>query len=445
MQLLRIVKKMTMTIEQLYTIYLQHSVICTDTRKIIPGCLFFALKGDRFNANAFATQAINAGAAYAVIDDETYKLNEKYILVDEVLQTLQQLARHHRKHLKIPFIGLTGTNGKTTTKELTKAVLSRKYKTWATLGNLNNHIGVPLTILSIQSDIELAIIEMGANHQKEIAFLSDIAQPDYGLITNIGKAHLEGFGGEEGVKIGKGELYDYLKNANKTALINRSNGVLQEMAKQRDMQSCIFYGDDAGLINGRLLENSPYLDIAWWENSRPENIYHVKTQLTGAYNFENILAAICFGVLLGIPPEQINEGLQAYVPQNNRSQIIKTAHNTIIGDYYNANPSSMLAALSNIDILKDDFKVIILGDMFELGEESFDQHRLIVDAALRIKSELRVFIGNEFYKHNAMGGGLYCKTVKEAQLILAQNRLNNAVILLKGSRGMALEELMSGL
>src|ERR1700744_1846670 len=280
--------------EQLYKIYQKHPVISTDTRKIAPGSIFFALKGDKFDANTFAGQAIAAGAAYAVIDNPAYQLGDQYILVEDVLTTLQDLARYHRRQLHIPVIGLTGTNGKTTTKELISSVLSQHFNTYATQGNLNNHIGVPLTILSINNTHQAAVIEMGANHQKEIALLSSISQPSHGLITNVGKAHLEGFGGVEGVKKGKGELYDYLKATNGITFVNSDSADLMAMQYDRALKNLVFYGsiDLENLVSGQITDNSPLLTLQWTNNQTGEN-HEVKSQLTGAYNLDNILAAIC--------------------------------------------------------------------------------------------------------------------------------------------------------
>jgi len=386
-----------MTTENIYQLYLQHPVISTDTRKIATDGLFFALKGDKFDANTFAEQAIAAGAAGAIIDNPTYQLGEKYILVDDVLTALQNLARHHRRQLTIPVIGLTGTNGKTTTKELINAVLSQKFKTLATQGNLNNHIGVPLTILSINSTHEIAVIEMGANHQREIALLSSIAQPSHGLITNIGKAHLEGFGGVEGIKIGKGELYDFLKTDDGIAFVNGDDAVLMAMQQARSLSKLVLYGtaNPNNSVTGKLTENSPLLALAWTNNSSAE-AYEVKTQLTGAYNLNNILAAICIGVYFGLTADEINAGIAGYQPQNNRSQIKQTATNTLICDYYNANPSSMQVAIENIGKLQADKKVLILGDMFELGDESAEDHAAIIQNALDTDVTERIFIGKEF-------------------------------------------------
>ena len=428
-----------MTIENLYNIYLQHSVVCTDTRKISAGCIFFALKGDNFNGNTFARKALEAGASYAVIDEPAYKEDGRYILVDDVLLTLQQLASYHRKQLSIPVIGITGTNGKTTSKELFNAVLSQKYKVYATQGNLNNHIGVPLTILSVGNDIELAIVEMGANHQREIAFLCEIARPNYGLITNVGKAHLEGFGGFEGVKKAKGELYDFLKANGGTVFLNADNPNLREMYGPLSSGKLIAYGASAdSLVEGRIVENDPFLTIDWISG---DGTHRVRTNLTGSYNLENVVAAVTAGVQFGLTAEEINRGISTYTPGNNRSQIIKTGSNTIIGDYYNANPSSMVVALDNLAAISAPKKALILGDMFELGAEASAEHQNIVKKALAVPAEERIFIGNEFYRMKDDTARFY-RTTAEACQGLKEQPLKDAVILVKGSRSMKLETLI---
>jgi UDP-N-acetylmuramoyl-tripeptide--D-alanyl-D-alanine ligase len=443
------------SIRHLYELYLQHPAISTDTRKIAPGSLFFALKGENFDANTFAVKAIEAGAAYAIIDNPGYKVNDRYILVADALTTLQELARHHRQQLTIPVIGLTGTNGKTTTKELINAVLAQRFKTQFTQGNLNNHIGVPLTILTINSSHQMAVIEMGANHQKEIGFLCSITQPTHGLITNVGKAHLEGFGGVEGVKKGKGEMYDYLRNLEIThkdsaAFINKDNPILQEMQKARGLENVTWYGTTekgGALVTGELIENSPYLTVRW-KNHRDTLEHVVKTQLTGAYNLDNILAAICIGVYFGLNDAEINLGIEYYQPQNNRSQIKQTITNTLICDYYNANPSSMAVAIENIAKLNAAHKVLILGDMFELGEEAPAEHEAIIRKALDSKADELIFVGKEFA--NAANSAeiksenkpLFYPTAAEAIAALTANPVKNSTVLIKGSRGMALERLV---
>jgi len=427
-------------IQSIYQHYLSNPVICTDTRNISAGCLFFALKGEHFDANTFAETALNQGAAFVIIDNEAYRINESCILVEDVLTTLQELARYHRTLLDIPVIGLTGSNGKTTTKELIHAVLAEKYRTFATKGNLNNHIGVPLSILSITRDIEVAVIEMGANHQKEIEFLCSIAQPTHGMITNIGMAHLDGFGGFEGVKKGKAELFTYLKNTSGISFINRDNPHIVEMCKVAGLTNLIYYGTKGeNLITGQLLKSDPLIELRW-ENK--EGAYQVKANLTGAYNFENILAAITIASFFDLSPEQINKGLSGYFPNNNRSQLTNTATNTVICDFYNANPSSMTAALNNISILEAEHKVAIIGDMFELGPETEKQHHEI--AALAEKSGLNsiLLIGKHFYALKDQYQGLFFQTPKDAAVWLEKHPIKDSLILLKGSRGMALEQLL---
>ncbi|MGN6638879.1 MAG: UDP-N-acetylmuramoyl-tripeptide--D-alanyl-D-alanine ligase [Mucilaginibacter sp.] len=433
------------TTEELYHIYLQHPVISTDTRKITPGSLFFALKGEKFDANTFASQAIEAGAAYAVIDNPQYKTSDKLLLVDDVLSTLQDLARHHRRQLNIPVVGLTGTNGKTTTKELINAVLSQHFKTYATQGNLNNHIGVPLSILSINNTHEAAVIEMGANHQKEIELLCSISQPSHGLITNVGKAHLEGFGGVEGVKKGKGELYDFLASAHGIAFVNCDDAVLIEMAAARGLNP-VYYGESepSSMVAGTITENAPLLALEWTDRKSGKK-YTVKTQLTGAYNLPNILVAICIGLYFKLTPEEINAGISGYQPKNNRSQITQTTTNTLICDYYNANPSSMAVAIENLGEIDAKHKVLVLGDMFEMGDESAAEHEAIIKKAMETPVDERIFIGKEFAAQKAPGArrsAAFYNTVEEAMEAFKAHPIKNSTVLIKGSRGMALERLV---
>ncbi|KIO76457.1 UDP-N-acetylmuramoyl-tripeptide--D-alanyl-D-alanine ligase [Pedobacter lusitanus] len=427
-------------IETIYQHYLSNPVVCTDTRSISAGCLFFALKGENFDANTFAGEALKQGAAFAVIDNANYRINDKCLLVDDVLTTLQDLARYHRTQLHIPVIGLTGSNGKTTTKELINAVLAEKYNSFATKGNLNNHIGVPLSILSISADTEIAVIEMGANHQKEIEFLCTIAQPTHGMITNIGMAHLDGFGGFEGVKKGKAELFAYLKKTQGIAFVNRDNAYIMEMSTVAGLTSLVYYGKEGeNTISGHLVKSDPLIELTWKKQNED---FNAKANLTGAYNFENILAAICIATFFELSPDQINKGLAGYYPNNNRSQLTKTATNTVICDFYNANPSSMTAALANISILEAKNKVAIIGDMFELGPETEKQHHEI--AALAEKSGLHtvILIGKHFYLLKDQFSGLFFSTPKEAEAWLKENPITNSLVLLKGSRGMALEQLL---
>jgi UDP-N-acetylmuramoyl-tripeptide--D-alanyl-D-alanine ligase len=437
-----------MQIDQLYKIYCQSRLVSTDTRNVVPGCLFFALKGEKFDGNSFAEKALDAGASYAVIDNASYKWDDRYILVEDTLQALQDLACHHRSQLKIPFIGITGSNGKTTTKELIHSVLSQGFKTYATKGNLNNHIGVPLTLLSIGSDVEMAIIEMGANHQKEIELLCSIAQPTHGLITNIGKAHLEGFGGPEGVKKGKGELYDWLMSSNGWAFINRDNPILVDMAREKGLKQVVYYGTgNEGMVSGHLSDDGTFLKMEWWLNHSdldPES-HIVETHLTGVYNLENLLSAACIGIFFGLTAEQVNRGLSDYSPSNNRSQIMQTETNTLVCDYYNANPSSMLVALDNFGTITKEKKIVILGDMFELGEVSAKEHEHILQKALGISADQYIFIGEEFYKLKNEGinkKAYFFNTTGEAYSFLKSDSPKDAAILIKGSRGMKMEQLI---
>lgn len=427
-------------IEKLYQYYLQHPIVCTDTRNISPGCLFFALKGENFDANVFAQQALEQGAAFAIVDNEAYATNERYLLVNNVLTTLQDLAKHHRRQLQIPVIGLTGSNGKTTTKELIRAVLAEKYHTFATKGNLNNHIGVPLSILSLTRETEMAVIEMGANHQGEIAMLCEIAQPTHGLITNVGMAHLDGFGGFEGVKKGKAELYAYLKKTHGFAFINRNNPYLIEMSERAELNKVVYYGTEEGnSVTGQLLHSDPLIELEWHTASES---HQAKANLTGTYNFENILAAICIGHFFGLTAAEVNNGLAHYFPTNNRSQLTKTDNNTVICDFYNANPSSMSAALHNLKALSAPHKTAIIGDMFELGEESAAQHEKVAKLASQLEIEDVVFIGKYFYALKDRYSGQFFGTPAEASAYLKANPIKDNLVLLKGSRGMALEQLL---
>lgn len=430
-----------MQIQDLYQLFLKYPQVSTDTRNIKPGSLFFALKGDSFNGNTFAGQALELGAEYVVIDEPEFEKGSHFILVDNVLETLQDLARYHRQLLQIPVVGVTGTNGKTTTKELLYAVLSQKYKAFATQGNLNNHIGVPLSLLAVDSSYEIAIIEMGANHVGEIAFLCNIAQPTHGLISNVGKAHLEGFGSFEGVKKAKGELYDYLKETSGTLFLQGNNPHLIEMAAARGIAEdrTVHYGySELNDVFGRLVSADPYLSIAW-ENKGDGVTYNVQTKLTGSYNLENFLAAIAVGLCFGVNPQDINRGIEAYSPTNNRSQITKTERNTVIADFYNANASSMSAALDNMSALGVPHKVVILGDMFELGAESFEEHARVIFKAKALGVDRLIFIGKEFYRHWDEEAEYYESTEAAQEAV---SLISDSFILLKASRGMTFEKLL---
>lgn len=431
-----------MQVAELYQLYLTYSKVCTDTRQISPDCLFFALKGDSFNGNSFAEQALAAGAKYVVIDDKNYyQDNPAYILVDDVLTSLQALAKYHRLQLNIPFIGITGTNGKTTSKELVHAVLSQRYNTFATKGNLNNHIGVPLTILSLPKDLEIAIIEMGANHIREIAFLCDIARPTHGFITNVGKAHLEGFGSFEGVMKTKGELYDFLKENQGQLFIQGDNEYLTAMAADRGINNAITYGfSENNSIQGGLVIADPLLTI-FWKLAEEKGQQEVATHLTGAYNIENMLAAVAIGHHFELSALEINAGLNGYVPQNNRSQINKTEKNTVIADYYNANASSMAAAIANLQVIQAEKKVAILGDMFEMGDQSEEEHKKVIEQAKKLNLNGLIFVGKAFYALRDEEAQYY-ESTEDLKTALKEAPLEGNLILLKASRGMAFERLM---
>jgi UDP-N-acetylmuramoyl-tripeptide--D-alanyl-D-alanine ligase len=428
----------------LYTKFIScNQNITTDTRKITKDCIYFALKGEKFDGNTFAQQALEQGAAYAVVDDAKVAKGDKYILVQDVLTTLQQLANYHRKQLKIPVIGITGSNGKTTTKELVHGILSKKYNTQYTQGNLNNHIGVPLTLLTITSQHEMAVVEMGANHQLEIDMLCRIAEPDFGIITNIGKAHLEGFGGIEGVKKGKSELYRYLKEINGTVFLHGDDNVLADLAKENNK---VTYGTNKLYdVVGKCNKNSLFVEFAWrtrYEATEVKEADYIKTNLVGVYNYNNALCAACVGNYFKIEEGLINEAIQNYVPTNNRSQLQKTENNSLILDYYNANPSSMQAAIENFYNMTAADKMLVLGDMLELGEESVTEHQAIINLLHEKKLNDYLLVGPIF---SSLQKEKSFVTSKQAQEFLQANPTKNKTILIKGSRGIALEEVIKAL
>ncbi len=423
-----------MEIKDLYKIFLECKSVCTDTRQISEGGLFFALKGANFNGNEFAGKAIEMGAAYSIIDEDSYKVNEKYILVNEVLSTLQALSNYHRKQFDIPFIAITGSNGKTTTKELVSAVLAATYKTQATKGNLNNHIGIPLTLLSIPKGTEMAVIEMGANHQNEIESYCKYVEPTHALITNIGKAHLEGFGGYEGVKKGKGELYEYIRNNNGVAFVNSTDTVLMEISK---FKKPILYPAKTNFYHCELLESTPFVKY------KSEDGEPIKTKLTGKYNFDNIAAALCIGKYFKVPAKAANKAIAAYTPDNNRSQFVKKGNNEILLDAYNANPSSMKAAVENFDRLEMKNKIILLGDMFELGEESVIEHTALGKLLSSCEFQKIILCGkNMKYASEQLSAVDYFETKPELIEYLVNNKISNSSVLIKGSRGMGLESVL---
>ena len=424
-----------MKLEQLHQLFLESSGVSTDTRNIKQNALFFALKGVNFNGNTFAHQALESGAKYVVIDEVVSPANERFILVDNVLETLQALANFHRKHLGLPIIALTGSNGKTTTKELIHAVLKPHFKTVATVGNLNNHIGVPLTLLSMTVATEIGIVEMGANHAKEIAMLCEIAQPNIGYITNFGKAHLEGFGSEQGVVKAKSELYDYLK-ANSGIIILNSDDPKQ--VAQVGAYDRIYTFSEAleTAVNVKLTATQPFLSLAL------QNIT-INTNLVGNYNVYNCAAALAIGTHYKLTPLQLKEGIEAYVPANNRSQIIQQHSNEILLDAYNANPSSMEVALDNFKSIQNSHKLAVLGDMFELGTTSVKEHLEVVNQAMLTKGCIFYFVGSHFFEHKTDHPKLqFFKTFDDLQLHLEQSTISNTSILIKGSRGMALERVL---
>ncbi|MBK7172913.1 MAG: UDP-N-acetylmuramoyl-tripeptide--D-alanyl-D-alanine ligase [Bacteroidales bacterium] len=427
-----------MPVEELYSIYRKYPDIVTDSRKISKDCLFFALKGDNFDGNAFAGDAISKGAAYAIIDHPAFA-GKQTILVDDVLLTLQELARHHRSTWEIPVIGITGTNGKTTTKELIYAVLSSHFKSHATQGNLNNHIGVPLTLLSSPLDTEIAIIEMGANHPGEIAELCAIADPAFGIITNIGKAHLEGFGGFEGVIRTKNELYQHIQHSAGTAFVNSDNDLLWKLST--DLKRVSYGTKPADYASGYTLNADPFLEVCW---QKEDQSLEIQTQLTGDYNFENVMVAICIGQYFGVPDQKIKTALEDYTPTNSRSQTLSTARNKIILDAYNANPTSMIAALKNFSKIQATRKMAILGDMLELGEESQSEHKAIVELLSGLHFENVILVGPEFQK---CAGTLFTAFPDAflAHKWLKEKAFNDFTILVKGSRGIRMEQVLDAL
>jgi len=456
-----------MTLEDLYNEYLKSRTVTTDSRKVTPGCLFFALKGETFDGNAYAAQALRDGAALAIIDTPQYNTDSRCVLVKDVLETLQELARYHRAQLTIPVIGITGTNGKTTTKELVHAVLSRRYRTWATQGNFNNHLGVPLTLLSIPADAEIAVVEMGANHPGEIDFLCNIANPDFGLITNVGKAHLEGFGSFKGVIRTKTELYKHLAAMAGTIFVNADNDILMERAEKMGtlpaipsllpgfiselptvtpgeysddfhprgvnmpMASVVTYGSNATAeFKGALVSANPYLKF-YFEDG--DEVYTVQTHLLGSYNFDNAMAAVCVGQYFHVELFDIKSALEEYEPNNNRSQFKQTDRNALVLDCYNANPSSMAVAISNFSAMKGENKCVILGSMKELGSDSKREHQELYKQILDNHFSQVILIGNEFRFAEGKDGTLWFPSVIELGEYLQQRPISGATILIKGS------------
>jgi UDP-N-acetylmuramoyl-tripeptide--D-alanyl-D-alanine ligase len=423
------------TTEALYQIFLQHPSVQTDSRKLKQGDLFFALKGPSFNGNEFALKALDSGAAYSIVDEDLPGNDRRIIKTTDVLETLQQLAKYHREQFSIPFIAITGSNGKTTTKELVHTVLSSHYKTYTTQGNLNNHIGIPLTLLRVQKDAEMAVIEMGANHQKEIENYCIYTQPTHGIITNCGKAHLEGFGGIEGVRKAKGELYNFIREHNGTIFAFDDYDYLHSMSN--GIKNIVWYGTINGEVTGHTLKNEPFLEI---EVTKGASFNKVETQLIGDYNLPNILCAIAVGKYFKVPDKKIKWGIETYAASNSRSQLIEKGTNRIILDAYNANPTSMKAAIENFSKMQADKKVLMLGAMMELGKESIDEHRNIIELINRHHWEKVVLVGGDFEQFK--NDYCYFNNSTQAKGWFEQQHFENTYILIKGSRSMQMEKVL---
>lgn len=426
-----------MTIEQIYKLFEAHQKVITDSRKIEIGCLFFALKGDKFNGNQFANDALNKGAAFAIVDEQEFNTSEKTILVENVLQTLQKLAYFHRKKLGIPILGITGSNGKTTTKELIAAILREKYQVAFTQGNLNNHIGVPLTLLSMNKTTEIGVVEMGANHPFEIGELCDIADPDFGIITNIGRAHLEGFGSFEIIKKTKAELYEHLKRKGGTIIYNNDNPVLNELVA--DYSNKISFGKTNADFTGEPVSSPPYLHA---KVNFPKGALYLNTQLTGHYNFENLMAAACIGNFFQVEPLKIQAAIKNYRPRNNRSQLLEKSGLQIIMDAYNANPTSMQVSIESFISAFQQPRFLILGDMLELGDQSLNEHISVLEQTKKHPFEA-VFLVGPVFKEAAQDFSYF--TFSDVSALcshLSQNPIKKGYVLIKGSRGIQLEKVI---
>jgi len=425
------------TTKDIYRIFQRFPVIATDSRNIPKDSIFFALKGESFNGNKFAAESLNKGAAYAIVDEKEYATGEKMIWVENVLETLTKLANYHRKKLNIPILAITGTNGKTTTKELVSTVLAQKFKVNATIGNLNNHIGVPLTLLRMNEKTEFGVVEMGANHPKEIDHLCQIAEPNYGIITNIGKAHLEGFGSLEGVIRTKSELFNFLKNNDGTFFYNQDNPILRKIKKGYD--NCISFGTGEASFSGSQLDSPPFVHI---KANFKKGVLYLNTQLTGNYNFENILAAACIGNYFEIDPLKIQEALKNYHPKNNRSQLIQRGNLTIIMDAYNANPTSMQASVKSFAANNTGQNYLILGDMLELGEYANREHQEIIELLEELNFKDAFLVGPEFCKAAKDSQFMTFNKIDELLTYWKDNTIKNGNILIKGSRGIQLEKVL---
>ncbi|MDO4726134.1 MAG: UDP-N-acetylmuramoyl-tripeptide--D-alanyl-D-alanine ligase [Porphyromonadaceae bacterium] len=424
-------------IQQLYEVFKQYPKITIDSRCCPPNSIFFALRGENVDGNDYAEKALNNGAEYAVVDRVDVAQNDRYIVVDDVLTAMQRLAAHHRSQMKAKIIAITGTNGKTTTKELVATVLAKKYNVLYTDKNHNNHIGVPITLLRLTEDDEFGVIEIGANHKGEIAELCKMVQPDYGLITNFGRAHLEGFGSLEGVIEAKTELFEYLKENRGRVFININNNNIVEHSKGIGNISYAINNDKAD-VSGYITEQNPCVTFSWSSPRFFVVTQKVQTNLVGTYNADNLLAAIVMGLFFEIEPESINEAIKEYIPENHRSQYLKTDNNDLVIDAYNANPSSMEAALRNFANLKYPHKTVILGDMLEMGAFSDDDHRETVDLISALKFDKVFLIGDNFSKIES--SYVTFRNVEEFITYIKDNPLINTAILLKGSNGIGLEQ-----
>ncbi len=434
---------------ELYQIFQNHPAISTNSREIPPGCLFFALKGEKFDGNQFAKTVLENGAAFAIVDDEKIAATDpaRLLLVPDVLKMLQDLAKMHRRTFDIPVIGIAGSNGKTTTKELVGAVLTSHYPCHVTAGNLNNHIGVPLTLLRMPAETEVAVIEIGANHIGEVAELCQIAEPTHGLLTNIGKEHLEGFGDLEGVKKAEGELYQFLAGHDGLAFVNRDEKFLASLSKK--VKHRIFYkkSDKPSAViedfETKVVAQTPFLEVSFLDEN--DKMTFVKTQLFGRHNFQNVQTAIALGRYFKVPTEKIRAALENYQPKNNRSQFLKIGTNSILMDAYNANPSSMKATLETLREMPGDPKIAILGDMLELGDASDREHQAIFNFAKKSKLAHLILVGKEFSKVKiGKSGAVQLPDSAAARAWFLENRIENALVLVKGSRGIRLEEVFLG-